>query len=1027
MRTRRSNKAQEGDSGLDNLLRSLHENDTPTLGGDGTAAPETLADASRHTVGQLLDRVGSKRKKRLGASTGTTIEGLSRGRASQKNTSEVVCGMRARTTQELEQTQQHEEPSTSQPASASACQPSERQEDNDSHVPVEEALDWEDGDVGAGVGRADDTTPQKEWSGKVTFDADGSPAEELDKKLKKSPPLRRANANDKEFSVQVHMAHLLCVLARGRMVSQSCDDSLLQASLVSVLPPRLLPSAHSDRVTIGRLEHLGSWFQNHFRLLVSDEGSSRLRKEDGEALETRLPEVLQKQCGSAEELAALSVALFRGLGYVCRYVTVLDVASIKPDAESLEASVDFDPSAPFHHSRIGPLFQFELRQQVAELSRVLARRGPQVFISTPSSVDGVQAMKPGDIKSPANGTGQGQSRGSGPGPGPGRGRGRGKGKNVDDKSPSGNARGKTVDQAGASTPSKKGRRRTPHADENVKNGEGSKTPVLSKGTASSEHAGRSNSKRKGDEEFEAQIAMALAATAAAAKAEGTPTSEKEENNVKGLRKVGTSGSVWSWKIGPLLHWAEVYCGGEGSNGRWVHVDATRGIVDGADQVEGATAACRNPLRYVVAFAGAGAKDVTRRYVNLWSSIEPLRVDSEWWESTMRPLKQLEADATSGPPVQPPHSVPLHTSLDEVKHPDATANGQEDLPQFTPRADREDMELDTKLYTEPLPTNQQAYRTHHLYVLERWLKKYETVYPKGPVLGYCSGQPVYRRNSVQTLHTSDRWLREGRKVKPGELPAKIVKSRAIPKQSAGEAEDSVREESKKEVIMAELFGEWQTEEYRLPRAVGGIVPRNERGQVDVWSEKCLPPGTIHLRFPRLVPVCERLGVDYAPAMVGFEIRRGHSVPVFEGLVICEEFKDAIMEAYHEYEDQRAAQLLKKREEQAATRWRQLLLSVATRKRLRDTYQGDPAEAATFTSNKRLSVEAVAETIGESAMDSTIQSGRENSHSQPSAAAAAAAADPAHVHHYVETSESYDAETGITTKWCQCGSMIQVEEM
>lgn len=42
------------------------------------------------------------------------------------------------------------------------------------------------------------------------------------------------------------------------------------------------------------------------------------------------------------------------------------------------------------------------------------------------------------------------------------------------------------------------------------------------------------------------------------------------------------------------------------------MDATRGIVDGADQVEGAAAACRSPLRYVVAFAGLGAKDITRR-------------------------------------------------------------------------------------------------------------------------------------------------------------------------------------------------------------------------------------------------------------------------------------------------------------------------------------------------------------------------------------------------------------------------------
>lgn len=225
-------------------------------------------------------------------------------------------------------------------------------------------------------------------------------------------------------------------------------------------------------------------------------------------------------------------------------MTVLDVASIKPDAESLEASVDWDPEAPLHHSRIGPLFQFELKQQVAELSKVLARRGPQVFVSSPGVVDGAKAVTPPDIKSPANVSG--------------RGRGRGKGKNVVEESPLGGARGKKA--GAASTPAaKKGRKLTTKADES----EVAKASVVS----SSELAGRSDSKRKGDEEFEAQIAMALAATAAAAKAEGTPTSEKEDRSVKGLKKAGSSGSVWSWKMGPLLHWAEVYCGGAGSNGR----------------------------------------------------------------------------------------------------------------------------------------------------------------------------------------------------------------------------------------------------------------------------------------------------------------------------------------------------------------------------------------------------------------------------------------------------------------------------
>lgn len=65
-------------------------------------------------------------------------------------------------------------------------------------------------------------------------------------------------------------------------------------------------------------------------------------------------------------------------------------------------------------------------------------------------------------------------------------------------------------------------------------------------------------------------------------------------------------------------------------------------------------------------------------------------------------------------------------------------------------------------------------------------------------------------------------------------------------------------------------------------------------MDVWSEKCLPPGTVHLRLPRVAFVAKRLEIDFAPAMVGFEFRNGRSFPVFEGIVVCTEFKDAILE-------------------------------------------------------------------------------------------------------------------------------------
>jgi len=252
------------------------------------------------------------------------------------------------------------------------------------------------------------------------------------------------------------------------------------------------------------------------------------------------------------------------------------------------------------------------------------------------------------------------------------------------------------------------------------------------------------------------------------------------------------------------------------------------------------------------------------------------------------------------------------------------------------------------------------------------------------------------------------------VKVGESAAKIVKSRAVPK----EGEDLYREEGRKEAAMIELFGKWQTEEWQPPRAVGGIVPRNERGQVDVWSEKCLPPGTVHLRFPRLVPVCQRLGINFAPAMVGFEIRKGRSIPVYEGLVVCEEFKDAIMEAYFEEEDARNIQMQKKREEQAAARWRQLILSVGTRKRLRETYQGtaedDLVNSSSITTYKKLS-----NTSNNTLDHSPLKAGEKSGGKE--------VLDPQHVHHYDEENQSYDEESGMRTKWCICGFRIEVEEM
>ena len=50
---------------------------------------------------------------------------------------------------------------------------------------------------------------------------------------------------------------------------------------------------------------------------------------------------------------------------------------------------------------------------------------------------------------------------------------------------------------------------------------------------------------------------------------------------------------------------------------------------------------------------------------------------------------------------------------------------------------------------------------------------------------------------------------------------------------------------------------------------------------------------------MASVAKRLEIDFAPAMVGFEFRNGRSIPIFEGIVVCVEFKDAIVEVRNNF--------------------------------------------------------------------------------------------------------------------------------
>ncbi|KAJ7556639.1 hypothetical protein O6H91_05G091400 [Diphasiastrum complanatum] len=914
-------------------------------------------------------------------------------------------------------------------------------------ISEDDGFDWE---VGEHLANTTDAA-EEDWNGEVNVTL-----EETGRKTERQQGrrlLRRATAKDKEFAEFVHKAHLLCLIARGRVVDASCEDPLLQGVLISLLPS---PLADTRKYSTDGLVPIVTWFKKTFSIISANGSSST--SNNVVSLRTCLFHVVEKQVGLEEEIAALSVALFRAIGFITRYVTVVDVASLKPDAVSLEASVDWDQDRSNGLGGYVPSVDY-WGSKTASLGQILARCAPSWLTldqgkNQTSSVEQQfqDCVGEGSLER-KKGHQQPQAKGK-----------RGATQSLGDDANQSRIKITRTSYRG------RGRRAVSQCH---RIDSGTSSAGLLENVSTTDLLEGNGSARKGDREFELQLAMAMAATAAAStskladmheanNAAGSNLSVNNQN--KGCSEVslplaGTgqvqsktpdgaavykhrnteeeaSGLIWSRKMGPIVHWAEVFCGGEGTTGRWVHVDAARGIIDDAKVVESAAGICKLPLRYVLAFAGSGVKDVTRRYVSLWSKAVPHRVDQVWLDATLSPLRQLEAAATT--------VMPVDLSMSRAG---TSGKLQQDIPKGSSiegsiikatehqsvncKADSgalEDMELETRALTEPLPTNQLAYKTHHLYVLERWLTKYQVLHPKGPVLGYCAGQPVYPRTCVQNLHTADRWLQEGFRVNSGEAPVKVVKASRPTLNDPNLNEVEVGEKSPNST-MTQLFGKWQTEVWHPPPAADGIVPKNSRGNVDVWSEKCLPPGTVHLRLPRLFPVARRLGIDYAPAMVGFEIHNRRSMPVFDGIVVCQEFKEAILEAYAEEEESRTAETQKKRVDQAAVRWHQLLRAIITRQRLRAAYENVHSDGNKLGSIDVPVVEGIETSKSKSCTGGNIKGDdlETGDYQRALPKARHYTIDLHHTHDFPEEIQSFHEESGIRTKRCSCGFTVEVEEM
>lgn len=359
------------------------------------------------------------------------------------------------------------------------------------------------------------------------------------------------------------------------------------------------------------------------------------------------------------------------------------------------------------------------------------------------------------------------------------------------------------------------------------------------------------------------------------------------------------------------------------------------------------------LAYVVAFSPDGsAKDVTTRYL----------------KRHMWPGKTKSARI-------PVDKVPVYNRKGNIKHYEEYDWFKTVMSGYV-RTDKmrtvvDDLEEAKDLRAVKLEKKEsrageetlQNYKQSAEFVLERHLRREEALLPGAkPVKMFITGkgdkakeENVFRREDVMICRTGESWHKEGRKVKPGEYPMKMVPVRAVTLTRKREVEEAERDGGEK--LKQGLYAWDQTEWIIPPPIKDGVIPRNAFGNMDCYVPTMVPSGAVHIPLKSTVKICKRFAIDYAEAVTGFEFGKQRAVPVITGVVVAAEHENLVIDEWEKDEEERRQKEEGKREKMALHLWRKFLMGLRIVERVREEYGGDAdahmkEEMNPFTNNKKI---------------------------------------------------------------------------
>jgi xeroderma pigmentosum group C-complementing protein len=258
--------------------------------------------------------------------------------------------------------------------------------------------------------------------------------------------------------------------------------------------------------------------------------------------------------------------------------------------------------------------------------------------------------------------------------------------------------------------------------------------------------------------------------------------------------------------------------------------------------------------------------------------------------------------------------------------------QTDLKPFKAGKDTKDVEKESL----------QWYKQSAEFVLEQHLRREEALVPGSePVKTFVAGKgdkakehPVYLRKDVAACKTVESWHKEGRAIKEGEQPMKLVPVRAVTLIRKREMEEVLKETGEK--LKQGLYAEDQTDWIIPPPLENGVIPKNAYGNMDVYVPTMVPRGAVHLPLKGTAKLCKRLQIDFAEACTGFEFGKQRAVPVLTGVVVAKENEAIVRDAWRTEQAEQKRKEDTKRTALALQWWRKMLFGLRIVQRMERDY-------------------------------------------------------------------------------------------